>query len=584
MKQKVTSGWTSDFRQRVMPMFCALVLMCLGLCGRLFYLQHLGRDWYYSRAREQQEADIVVDALRGDIRDRNGQPLATSVSRQSVAVNPLEVKDRGGTARTLGSLLNTDPAYLFRVMSRGGTFAWVQRKAPEAAVRSVDKLIRAGRLPGVFLVSEPTGRRFYPKGRLAAHLLGSTGIDDQGLDGIEASHEHILGGTPGRMRAVLDRDGWRMPSDNSVLQVVKPGRHLVLTLDETIQYIAERELASQVKEFQAKGGICVVMDARTADILALAIQPDFPADRFGEVKPEIRRNRAVTDPYEPGSTFKVFLAGAALQAGVEPGDMFNCPGNLVVDGWTIHNANDGLTSGGAESLTDIIAYSFNTGTASVALSIGRENLGRTLDAFGFGHSTGVGLHGEEAGLLSDYHDWASINTATISFGQGVAVTPLQLVSAMQAVANGGVRMQPRIVRSVVDGSGRTVESYEPKELSRPLSPDAARKLRDILQTVCTRGTGKGARVPGYLVSGKTGTAQVVENGVYSGGRFIGSFLGFAPAQDPRLVVLVKIEEPGTVYWGGVVAAPVFSRVARQALWRLGVRPTPGLVQEEAPKT
>ncbi len=577
--ETMTSGWTTELRGRVVSIFWALVFLFLLLVARMFYLQYLERDWYYAKARNQQEAYIDLHALRGEIRDRNGQALATSVARKSVAVNPTEVRDIGATARTLGRILKTDPAHLSQIMRRGGTFAWIQRKAPEKTVEEIDKLIQQGRLPGVFFLSEASGRRFYPKGRLAAHLLGSTGIDDQGLDGIEASHEEILGGTPGRIRALLDRDGWRMPIENSVVQGVKPGHHLVLTLDETIQYIAERELARQVKEYKAKGGICMVLDARSAEILALAIQPDFPADRFGEVEPELRRNRAITDPYEPGSTFKVFLAGAALQAGVRPSDMFYCPGNLLVDGWTIHNANDGLVSGGTESLTDIIAYSFNTGTASVALSLGREKLGRSLEAFGFGNPTGVGLHGEEPGLLSDYHDWAAINTATISFGQGVAVTPLQLVSGMQAVANGGIRMRPRIVKEIVDEKGRVLQSSAPEELSRPLTPQAARHLQEILETVCTRGTGKGARVPGYMVAGKTGTAQVVENGVYSSGRYIASFLGFAPARDPRLVVLVKIEEPGTVYWGGVVAAPVFSRVAGQALWKMGVRPTPGLVQK-----
>jgi len=577
--ERMAGGWTTELKGRVVSVFWGLVFLFLILSVRMFYLQYLERDWYYAKARNQQQSDIILHARRGEIRDRNGLALATSVARQSVCVDPTQVSDIGATARVLGHILKTDPAHLSGVIRRGGTFQWIQRKAPEKAVAEIDQLLKQGRLPGVFFQMEETGRRFYPKGRLAAHLLGATGIDDQGLDGIEAAHEEVLGGTPGRVRAAVDKDGWRIPTENAVVQGVKPGKHLVLTLDETIQYIAERELARQVKEFKAKGGICLVMDVRTAEVLALAIQPDFPADRFAEVDPALRRNRAITDPYEPGSTFKVFLAGAALQAGVQPSSMFHCPGNLVVDGWTIHNANDGLVSGGTESLTDIIAYSFNTGTASVALSIGRENLGRGLEAFGFGHPTGIGLQGEEPGILSDYHDWAAIETATISFGQGVAVTPLQLVSGMQAVANGGVRMRPRIVKQIMDDQGRVLQSSAPEELGRPLTPEAARHLRDILENVCTRGTGKNARVPGYLVAGKTGTAQVVENGVYSSGRFIASFLGFAPARDPRLVMLVKIEEPGTVYWGGVAAAPVFSRVAGQALWKMGVRPTPGLVQK-----
>lgn len=573
----VQAGWSGAMRRRAVHLFWLLFLAVTALAGRLIDLQVLQHERFLQLARAQQEGIISIPALRGEIRDRNNVVLATSMAFYSVAVNPLEVRDPGPTARVLGQVLRTDPGVIARALRGGGTFAWVARKVSDTVAEEVREL----HLPGVFLIREPTGRRFYPKGRLASHLLGGTGIDDQGLDGLEAAFDKVLAGEPGVVRAYVDRDGWRIPTGSTLVRAAVPGRHLILTIDESIQYVAERELARAVKENHAKGGIVLVMDPRTAEILALAVAPDFPVDQFSRTPAEIRRNRALTDPYEPGSTFKVFLAGAALESGVDPDDLFPAGGGLVVDGWSIHNANDGLDAGGMESLTDIIAYSFNVGTANVALKIGKKNLYKHLTAFGFGSPTGIELPGEEGGLLRPLEEWADITTATVSFGQGVAVTPLQLISGLQAVANGGVRLRPHLVKAVVDDQGKVVKRFEPEELGRPMRPDKAAQLVEILKAVCQRGTGKRANIPGYVVAGKTGTAQVVQNGVYVSGRYIASFVGFVPAEAPRLCILVKIEEPGGIYWGGVVAAPVFSSVGREALWKLGVRPTRPLEGESA---
>lgn len=564
-------GWSGKTRNRLIFLYWLFTFFYLCLVARLAHLQWFGNDRFADLARAQQEGDIEIPALRGDIRDSHGVILANSLALSSLAVNPKEVKDVEASVKRLSALLQQPEARVRQALTGKGTFQWLARKVPDAVANS----IREKPLAGVFLLREPTpGRRFYPKGRLAAHLMGATGVDEQGLDGLEAAYDEYLGGSPGLLRTFMDRDGWSIPVEaQRLLKKAVPGRHLVLTLDETIQYVAERELAAAVKLRQAKGGICLVMDVKTGGILAMALMPDFSADKFSDVPAELRRNRAITDPYEPGSTFKVFLAASAIDSGVSPNDHFRSGGVLSFGGWTIHNANDGLDAAGTETLSDIIAYSFNVGTASVASRIGKKVYAKHLEEFGFGYRTGIDLTGESEGILAPVEDWADINLATISFGQGVAVTPLQLVSGLQAIANGGVRLKPHVVKEVLNPDNTVFKKVELKELSRPISPDASKKMLTILRNVCEKGTGKKANIPGYRVGGKTGTAQVSVNGAYASDKYIGSFIGVAPADEPRVAILVKIEEPGTVYWGGTVASPVFARVAQEAMWKLGVNPS-----------
>ncbi len=573
-------------------MFWLFALVCGGLGARLAKVQFVDHAKFLARADNQHLGQAQLPALRGEIRDRNNVVLATSLARWSVAVNPEQVRSDGELMQVveeLAPVVGWKRDALENVLVRPGTFAWIARKVSDDVALEIqkkkDERVEGpdgkdrNRFEGVYLIKEPTpGRRFYPKGRLAAHLLGATGIDDQGLDGLESAYDEYLTGVPGLIQAFMDRDGWATLSQaGALIRPAETGKNVILTIDETIQYVAERELARQVKEYKAAGGIVVVMDARTAEILALAINPDFPAKDFGGVPGDVRRNRAITDPYEPGSTFKVFCAAAALNSGFKPTDTFRSGGVLSIGGWTIHNANDGLYAGASETIADIIAYSFNVGTASMAMKLGNEKLGKHLYAFGFGEPTGIDLVGEGEGLLASYQDWAEINLATISFGQGVAVTPVQLVSGMQAIANGGVRLRPRVVKAVTDEEGNVVKRFEPEEINRPISPEAARQMVTILEGVCEKGTGKRANIPGYKVAGKTGTAQMAENGVYSSGNYIASFLGFAPSDDPRIVMLVKIEKP-TPYWGGLVAGPVFQRIGEKALWKLGVQPDPNLMK------
>lgn len=571
-------------RGRVITLFWLFAGLAGLLSVRLVKLQFIDHAYYLDRADAQHLGEAELPALRGEIRDRNNVVLATSIARWSVAVNPDVLQKEGATEEAvtlLAGKLGVPDQKVREIVERPGTFGWVSRKVKD----DVAQAVRESGLKGIFLVKEPTpGKRYYPKGRLASHLLGTTGVDDQGLDGLEGSYEADLAGIPGILRAFMDRDGWAtLEHPTALIKPAEPGHNVILTIDETIQYVAERELAKQVKAYNASGGIVVVMDARNADILAMAVNPDFPARDFAEVDPAKRRNRAVTDPYEPGSTFKVFCAASALDCGMSPEDQFASGGVLYVDGWSIHNANDGLYAGAMENLKDIIAFSFNVGTANVAFAIGKEKYYDHLLKFGFGSLTGIDLVGESEGILSNAKDWAKINTATISFGQGVAVTPVQLVSAMQAVANGGVRMRPHVVKAVTDAEGNVVRRNEPAIINQPISAKAANDMLSILENVCEKGTGKLARIPGYRVGGKTGTAQMVENGVYAANEYVASFLGVAPIDDPRIVVLVKIEKPQP-YWGGLVAGPVFRAVAEPALWKLGVKPDPKLLKRDLSDT
>lgn len=567
-------------RGRVITLFWLFAGFACVLTARLVKLQWMDHQRYLDRADAQHLGEAELPAIRGEIRDRNNVVLATSIARWSVAVNPEVIAAKHNQDKAIDSLaaiLKLKPETVAEVVKRPGTFGWVSRKVRDPEAKKVRELA----MEGVFLVKEPTpGKRYYPKGNLASHLMGTTGVDDQGLDGLEGYWEKTLCGRPGLLRAFMDRDGWAtLEHPTALIRPAEVGNNVILTIDETIQYVAERELAKQVKDFHAEGGIIIVMDAKNADVLAMAVNPTFASQDFGKVKPETRRNRAVTDPYEPGSTFKVFLAASAIDSGVDPEDQFASSGVISMGGYIIQNANDGLGANATESVKEIITNSFNVGTSNIAMAIGKKKFSDHLDKFGFGHLTGIDLVGESEGILAPVKDWETLNLCTISFGQGVAVTPIQLVSGMQALCNGGVRMKPRVVQAITDHEGNLVKRFEPEEIGRPVSPDTSKKMLDIMENVCEHGTGKRARIPGYRVGGKTGTAQLVENGVYADGLYVASFLGVAPIDDPRIVVLIKIEKPSP-YWGGVVAAPVFNRVAEKALWKLGVKPDPKLAKRD----
>jgi stage V sporulation protein D (sporulation-specific penicillin-binding protein) len=585
--------WNPRMKPRIVVVFYLMVLFVGYLGYNLVQVQAKQRlrneppkgfDSLKAMARAYHTGQLAIPALRGSILDRNHDILAASLTLPSIAANPsrLTPEERPQLALFLARAMNGNAHDILAMLNRRTTFVWLGRKMPAKVGERVEKYARQrdAALPreskflgGIFVLHEPTGKRFYPKGRLAVHLLGYTGIDDNGLDGIEGVYDHILRGEPGSLEAEMDREGRAIPDGWSHLQPSRPGHSIVLTIDESIQYVAERELTKAIRTYHGSSGTCIVMDARNGDILAMVNKPDYETRDAAHTPIGLRRNRAISDTYEPGSTFKIVTACAALDSGkIRLTQSFYCGDTIAVDGWTIHNADDGEAAmSGSATITEIITHSFNVGTTAVALYIGKKTMQQYIDRFGFGRTTGLPLPGEAEGLIQPYKGWANITLATTSFGQGITVTPIQLACAMQAIANKGVLYKPRLVREIVDADGKVVKRIPPTIRRRVISVKTAREMTAILRNVVTHGTGKNADNPIYPAAGKTGTANIVENGVY-GSKYNASFLGFAPLNDPRVVILVKVTDPHPIHWGGSVAAPVFQVVSREALWRLGVRP------------
>ena len=587
--------WEQRFKKRIGYVAGLLAVMASAVICKQASLQLFDYGQYAERAAGQQISYVTVRSNRGDIQDRYGKPLATSSEWKSIAIRPWQVKHPEMVADMLSKVLRIDRDTLLQRIRTEKSFFYVKRVASDdergqlqewkkyriEQEKKLDPHYEGDPLKdeGVESDVESIGKRFYPQGRVASHLLGFVSDDERGLEGVEASYDCELAGRAGEERRRIDVANNSIASPVQLTKAV-PGKHVQLTIDAVIQYTAESALRKAVAVRHAKGGICLVMDARTGEVLASAVAPDYEPTHFEKADKKVRRNRAITDAYEPGSVFKTFTAAAALKNGATPNSVYSCPSTMTIDGCTIGNASDGLYTKGTETLADIIRYSFNTGTAYVAMDLGREKLARTLYDFGFGKATDVGLQGEADGILGDWHDWSQIDTCTRSYGQAATATPIQLCSGMQAIANGGVRMQPRLIKAIVDDDGNVVENFPIKEVSRPISAANARDLTEILCGVVASGTGKPGAVPGYKVAGKTGTADVVdeERGGYAQGRHNSSFLGFAPAGDPRIVVLVKLEDPMPVYFGGLVAGPVFKEVCSKVLPYLGVPPTAGYNQ------
>lgn len=605
-------NWGVMFRGRVLGFFVFVVLLFVVVTARQAWLQCVSTEFYRREAKDTQmniKAGVGESVgVRGDILDRHYQTLATSAERRSINCHPWRIKNPERVAHLLAPVIKMEESKLFAILSSDDSFVILQYKAPNEMCDAVERMRNrycreaeeakkgsevddSGKISlgsdfesGIEIVRESSGQRYYPKGRLASHVLGVVGDQENGLEGIEAAFDKELSPSREKIDAPVDAYGNTIP-DVPVLgqitekkQSVINGSNVVLTIDERVQYIVERELEKAVKSFKAKGGSIVVMDAHSADILAMATYPDFAPAEYDKFSLEVRRNRAITDFYEPGSIFKVLLAGVALSNGYTAKSMFYCPGQLYVDGWPINNADDGLYSKGSETIADIMAYSFNTGTASCALELGREKVGKGLESFGIGKATGLEFVGESEGMLADWHDWPKSRLVTISFGQGVAVTPVQLASALQAVANDGVRLRPHLVKEIVSADGKSRTKTKPEVLGKPLSKEGAKDMREILAGVVSYGTGKRARVPGYRVGGKTGTAQVPGRGGYAEGKYVAGFLGLAPVDKPEIVVVIKIEEPWPVYYGGLVAGPTFKNVTSKILPVLNVAPTPGYKQ------
>jgi cell division protein FtsI (penicillin-binding protein 3) len=553
-----------------MALLAMVLLVGAGLVTRRAYELQVERA---PALREMAEAqylrDIRLAPKRGTIYDRHGAELAVSVQVESVWANPRELQRAGvdpeEAAHRLGGLLSTDVDRMRQRLASDRLFVWLERRVTPQQAAAVRKL----GITGVHMSRE--ARRYYPNRELAAHVLGFSNIDGKGIEGLELALDERLRGATRAVPAIRDRRGAIVFSEQLLDDRGAQGDDVVLTIDKTIQHVAERELALAAQTFEAKAGSVVVMDPRTGEVLALANYPTYNPNEPGRSDVAHRRNRAVTDRFEPGSTVKPFTVAAALAAGsIRPNQLVDCGGGkLQVAEYTIHDSKpyDELTP------AQVLAYSSNIGTARIAASLGRRGLYRAFRRFGFGEPLGLGLPGETGGILRHYKRWYEMDAATISFGQGMSVTAVQLAAATSALANGGRLMEPFVVKRIKDGRGVPIEETLPRVRRQVVPQSVARLVGDMMTAVTgPDGTGTEAALEGYLVAGKTGTAQKADYvaGGYSRDRWLASFVGFAPAEDPRLVISVVIDEPVIAHYGGTVAGPVFRRIARAALRHLGV--------------
>ena len=547
--------------------YILLLLLLSGFGVVLFRLVTL-QVWQAAelsvKADRQHRKTVSLEGARGTILDRHGKVLAMNVEVPSAFGVPTTLDSPTKTARVLAPVLQVRSDELERKLRQARSFVWLARKLDPEQGRRLERLS----LDGVGVVME--GRRFYPKGPFLSHVLGFAGMDGEGLEGVEHRYESYLRGEKRMM--VLQRDALGrsvFPTDLTERNPT-PGHNLALTIDEVIQYITERELEDAVMRAQAKSGTMIVLDPQTGAVLAMAVSPRFDPNVVSHLSPDRWRNKALADAYEPGSTLKAVVAAAAIEEHVvKPNTMvFGEHGRMTIANTVIHD-HEKL---GWVSFSQVIQKSSNIGAAKTGMALGEQRLYRYLQTFGFGQKTEIDLPGEGAGLVKRPKDWGRRSVASISMGQEIGVTPLQMVSAIAALANEGVLMKPYVVSEIRGPEGHLLKRVSPQVRRRVVSPDTAHTVTKILEGVVTDGTGGKAAIPGFRVAGKTGTAQKIDprTGSYSVSRFVTSFAGYVPADNPRLAMIVVIDEPQGDTWGGTVAAPVFSRVGEQVLSYLGV--------------
>jgi len=557
--------WT---RLRIRAIGAVFVFLLMVTVARAFYLQIYEQERFAHLAEKQHLKVVQLIPSRGAIYDATNSALAVSVEMDSLFAEPRNIEDVPAVAARLAPVLGVPREQLEKKMQGNKGFVWLQRRLTPEVAAAVRKL----EIDGLAFVKEP--KRFYPNAEIGSHVIGFTGLDPEGLEGVERKFDSTLLGNTGYLVTERDALGRDVGTRGIMRQDASTGQSLALTIDKNIQYIAEKELATAVETSRAKGGIAIVMDPASGRLLAMANYPTFNPNAVARALPQAMRNKAITDSFEPGSTMKVFLIAAALEEKVVgANESFNCENGVYnIGGRTIHDTH----KYGRLSVGEILKYSSNIGSAKIGSRLGPERLYGYLRNFGFGTRSNVDLPGEVSGYLRNKSQWYGVDLATISFGQGLSVSALQLTTAISAIANGGTLMQPYVVDRIMDSKGNVVKQFAPVSRQRVVSAETAKHVARMMEAVAAEGgTGTGASVDGYKVAGKTGTAQKADPVTkgYSLDKRTASFVGFVPAENPRLTILVVIDEPKTSPYGGVVAAPAFSAIARQSLCYLRVSPT-----------
>jgi cell division protein FtsI (penicillin-binding protein 3) len=550
---------------RRITLLAAVFLVLLGAAlARAAWLQVIKGPEYAAMALRQHRETVVVPAARGTIVDRNGEPLAIGRLATTVYANPRQVDSARDLTLAAGKHLGLDPAVLYpTLVDRSRGFVYVARKADPHKAKNLEALGFAG------LGFYPEELRYYPQGPVAAQVLGYAGLDNEGLEGLERSLEGALAGEPGSQTIVKDPFGRAL--DVVETRPESPGKSVRLTIDHQIQANAEEVLQETVRRWGARAATAVVMDPHTGDVLAMATAPRFNANRFPTTRADRRRNRAVTDTFEPGSTFKLVTVAAGLEEKmITPRTSFRLPPSLKVADRVIREAH----TRGTQRMTvrQIVELSSNIGTITIAQHLGEGRLASWIERFGFGAHTGVDFPGESAGFALPLDEWSGSTIGTVPIGHGIAVTPIQMARAYSVIANGGVLVRPHLIERI---DGKDVSGRRGR---RVVSRDVSDQMLSMLRGVVLEGTGTEAAIPGYTVAGKTGTAAKIEsNGRYSTSRYVASFVGLVPATKPKLVVMVMVDEPHGDIYGGVVAAPAFREIARFNLRHLEI-------PQDAPKS
>lgn len=553
-------------RRRITILFLLAAAFLALIIFRLAWIQFVRGDELRQQGIINRMRDVPVEAKRGSILDRNGNELVTSVSADSVYVIPNHIKNPDEVAAQIAPILGMDVAKVKQILTKKSRFEWIKRKVDFEVSQKLKDL----KIEGIGFAEE--SRRYYKQETLAPHILGFTGTDNQGLMGMEAAFDEELKGIPGRIVIEHDAAGREIP--DALHQYIPPtqGHNLVLTLDQTIQHFVERELDKIVSTYNPKMAVIIVMDPKTGDVLAMGNRPTFSPSKWRDVPQSVwDRNPAIWYNYEPGSTFKIITASSALEENVvKPSDRFYDPGYYQIADRKIRCWKAG--GHGSQSFEEVVQNSCNPGFIQVGLDLGKEKFYKYIRAYGFGEPTGIGLPGEAKGIMIREKDATNLNIGTMSIGQSIAVTPIQLITAISAVANDGKLMKPHLVKQVEDQKGKVIKEFKPEVVRQVISKETARQTSQLLENVVTKGSGKNAYVDGYRAAGKTGTAQVVsDRGGYASGKYVASFAGYAPVNDPRVAILIMVAEPqGGLYYGSQVAAPVFSPLAQDILRYMGV--------------
>ncbi len=569
----------------VLVLACALFFVLVLRTG---YLQLIKGDWLTAKAMEQQTRDIPIEPKRGTIYDKNMKEMAVSVTKYTIWCKPVEVKDKKGAAEKVSSIIDEDYNKVYELVNKKN-MALVKVK------RWIDddkaKKIRDAKLPGIWVAED--NKRYYPYGNFASYVLGHTSDDASGIAGIEMQYDKKLKGKAGKLIVSTDASGREIPQGMEKYYEPVQGNGLVLTIDEAIQHYSEKAAQKAYELNNAKRVTVIAMDPKTGDVLSMASKPDYdPNDSRTPIYPyyeeelkkysdkdkikglfQMWRNPAVNDTYEPGSTFKLITTSIALEEGVvKDNEKFTCTGGVTVGGrklkcWRHYRPH------GSQTLEEAVQNSCNPVFVELGSRIGVKKMYSYLDAYGFKDKTGIDLPGEAKGIVYNPKNVGPVELATMSFGQSISVTPLQLLTAISAIGNDGKLMQPRIVKSYTDNKGNVTNTVKPKEVKQVISKESANKMMDIAESVVSQGSGKAAYIPGYKIGGKTGTAQKVIDGTYAQGKYICSFVGIAPADDPKIAVIAIVDEPnGVSAFGSTTAGPIVKEVLGESLEYFGVKP------------